>query len=167
MAQSTHFLHEESTRKIVHWSPESYSYLQSRLESPTEIFASDMATKTVQQHEICRLLRLDAVMLYNDIKACFNRGVIAFSSICCIGEGMPTEIAALHAQTLAQINYLVKIKHGESSIANGHMLPFPFLGSRQGAAASMTWWGLISNIIIKPYNKIAISDANAAPISKH
>lgn len=74
--------------------------------------AIDTATKTVLHHAICQLQRLEGAVLYNDAKACFDRIIENFSNLCCIREGMPSQIASLHAQTLEKIKYYVKTKFG-------------------------------------------------------
>jgi hypothetical protein len=127
--------------------------------------SSDMATKTVITHEICRLQQLQGAVIYNDAKACFDRIVENISNLVCLREGLAPKIASLHAQTLQQMRYYIKTQHGCLDKYNGHMLPDPFLGSGQGAGDSMSRWGFVSDAIIRAYDKIAISSPIESPIS--
>jgi hypothetical protein len=127
--------------------------------------SSAMATKTVITHEICRLQRLTGAVIYNDAKACFDRIVENISNLTCMREGLPTQIASLHAQTLQQMRYHTKTQYGRSLTYNGHMKPAPFLGSGQGAGDSMARWGFLSDALIRAYNKSAQSHPIRSPIS--
>jgi hypothetical protein len=100
--------------------------------------ASDMATKTVITHEICRTQRLNGAIVYNDAKACFDRIIENVSNLTCLREGLAPEIALLHAQTLSKMQYYIKTQTESSSTFNGHLQPDPFLGSGQGAGDSKT-----------------------------
>jgi hypothetical protein len=105
--------------------------------------------------------------LYNDAKACFDRIIENISNLTLMSHGLSPKIAKLHAQTLTKIKYYLKTGHGISTINNGHMQPDPFYGSGQGAADSMPRWAILSDLIIKLYNKRARSDTIESPISHH
>jgi hypothetical protein len=129
--------------------------------------SSDMATKTVITHEICRLQKLQGGVIYNDAKACFDRIVENMGNLTCMREGLSPTIALLHAQTLSQMKYYIKTQHGCDSQYKGHMKPDPFHGSGQGAGDSMSRWGFVSDAIIRAYNRTAISDRISGPMLKY
>jgi hypothetical protein len=68
---------------------------------------------------------------------------------------------------LANAKYYIRTAHGISKLTNGHKCPEPFYGSGQGAADSMPRWGLLSDLIIKLYNKRSRSTKTSSPISGH
>jgi hypothetical protein len=70
-------------------------------------------------------------------------------TLACMREGLSPKIAALHAQTLQNMQYHIKTKYGISKTFNGHMQPDPFLGSGQGAGDSMARWGFVSDALIR------------------
>jgi hypothetical protein len=127
--------------------------------------SSDMATKAVITHEICRLQHLTGAVMYNDAKACFDRIIENMSNLCCMREGLDPKLASLHAQTLEQMKYFIKAQYGCAKTFNGHMKPDPIHGSGQGASDSIARWGFVSDSIIRAYNKKAISDPITGPIS--
>jgi hypothetical protein len=65
--------------------------------------ASDMASKTIINHEICRLQQLQGAVIYNEAKACFDRIIENMSNLAYLREGFYPKIALLHAQTLQTI----------------------------------------------------------------
>jgi hypothetical protein len=120
--------------------------------------ASHAAINTVITSEIVCLQKQIGATLYNDAKACFDRIIENISNLTLLSEGLSPKIAKLHSQTLTKIKYYLKTGHGISTINNGHMKPDAFYGSGQGAADSMPRWALLSDLIIKLYNKRARSD---------
>lgn len=71
----------------------------------------------------------------------------------------------LHAKTVSSMQYIIKHKKGLASIPNGHMKPNPFHGVGQGAGDAGTWWGFISDMLIKAYNKKASDASIQSPIT--
>jgi hypothetical protein len=93
--------------------------------------AIDMAIKTVIAFEFCRVQRLNAGKMFNDAAACFDRIMEALSNLTCRREGLPIEVAELHAQTLELIQYFIKHQGGIGKKPNQHNNPRPFFGPRQ------------------------------------
>jgi hypothetical protein len=156
-----YFLASQLTRTACHEKTVTVEQAGGRLGR----CSSDMATKTILTHEICRLQKLQGAVIYNDAKACFDRIIENMSNLACMREGLSPQIAALHAQTLQHIKYYIKTQHGCGEAYNGHMLPDAFLGSGQGAGDSMARWGFVSDVLIRAYNKSAKSNPLIAPIS--
>jgi hypothetical protein len=127
--------------------------------------ASNAATNNVITSEVICLQRKTGATLYNDAKACFDRIIENISNVTLMSEGLNPKIAKLHTQTLTRAKYHIKTGHGISKMANGHMNPEPFYGSGQGAADSMPRWALLSDLIIKLYNKMSKSERVLSPIS--
>jgi hypothetical protein len=127
--------------------------------------AIDMAIKTVIAFEFCRVQRLNAGKMFNDAAACFDRIMEALSNLTCRREGLPIEVAELHAQTLELIQYFIKHQGGIGKKPNQHNNPRPFFGPGQGAGDSPGRWGYISDAMIRAYNKRCHKATFVGPIS--
>jgi hypothetical protein len=73
--------------------------------------AIELALNRVMTYEIIRNQRLTGAVMYNDAKACYDR---------VIKNGLPLQIAKLHAQTFKSIQYHIKHKLGIGNITHSH-----------------------------------------------
>jgi hypothetical protein len=128
--------------------------------------AANAATNAKMTTEILCLQKLTGATLFNDAAACFDRIIENISNAVLLREGLNPKIAKLHSQTLTSARYYIKTKYGINNNPNGHMNPDPFLGTGQGAADSMPRWGLLSDLIIRIYTKLAESNIIVSPITK-
>jgi hypothetical protein len=127
--------------------------------------AIDLATKTVIKFETIRLQRLKGGIVYNHAKACYGRVIENLSNIACMREGLPPEVATLHAQTLSKMKYYIIYRSGIAQKPNGYMQPKPFYGVGQGSGNAPACWGVISNSLVRAYNKKSGPAQMHAPIS--
>jgi hypothetical protein len=120
------------------------------------------ATKTIITYETCQLQHLSGGIVYNDAKACYDRIVENLSNITCICEGLPIEIAKLHAETFPRIKYFIKDKSGIATKPNGHSnQPDPFHGAGQGSGDAGARWGFGSSV--KTNTTTPATTNNSAP----
>lgn len=76
--------------------------------------AIDEAIKTVTTFEICNLQRISGGVMYNDAKACFDRIVENISNLTCLNAGAPIQVLNVHHNTIQDMKYIIKHKHGLS-----------------------------------------------------
>jgi hypothetical protein len=70
--------------------------------------AIELAACRVFMFETIRLQRLSGAVLYNDAKTCYDRVIENISNLALMKQGLPIELAKLHAQTFQQIQYYIK-----------------------------------------------------------
>jgi hypothetical protein len=125
----------------------------------------ELAASRTITYESIRLQRLQAAVLYNDAKACYDCIIENISNLSLLSEGLPVEIAKLHAQTYQQIQYHIKHKYGIGKITHSHRSPKPIYGVGQGATDSPARWKFVCDPLLKIYKKIATDALLLAPIS--
>jgi hypothetical protein len=69
--------------------------------------AIELAAIRMITYETIRLQRLSGAVVYNDAKACFDRVIENLSNLALMKQGLPPEIAKLHAQTFHQTQYQI------------------------------------------------------------
>jgi hypothetical protein len=127
--------------------------------------AIELAASRTILYEAIRLQRLTGAVVYNDAKACFDRVLENLSNLLLLREGLPKEIALLHAQTFSQIQYYIKHKLGIGPKSHSHLNPHPVHGVGQGATDAPARWGAVGDALIRVYKEEA-TDANiTSPIS--
>jgi hypothetical protein len=80
-------------------------------------------------------------------------------------EGLPIEIAQLHAQTFNKIQYHIKHKLGIVNIPHGQNQPSPVYGVGQGSTDASARWSFISDALIRAFNNISSDATTNSPIS--
>jgi hypothetical protein len=105
--------------------------------------AIEMGLGKIITYEIIRNMRLHAGVIYNDAKACYDRIIENLSNIALQHQGLPLQIARLHAQTFRQIEYRIKHKLGISHSSHKHNCPAPVYGVGQGACDAPARWGFV------------------------
>jgi 4-hydroxy-L-threonine phosphate dehydrogenase PdxA len=81
-------------------------------------------------------------------------------------EGLPIQIAKLHAQTFSQIEYHIKHKLGIGSKSHSNNHPTPIFGVGQGSTDASAQWSFLSDALIRAYNDNANDAIITSPISK-
>jgi hypothetical protein len=89
--------------------------------------------------------------MYNDAKACYDRIIESISNMSLLREGLPIEIAKLHAQTFQLIQYHIKHKQGLGPITHSHNNPKPIYGVGQGSTDASARWSFLSDAIIRAF----------------
>jgi hypothetical protein len=125
----------------------------------------ELAINRVITYETIRLQRLSGAVMYNDAKACYDRVVENISNMALLREGLPIEIAKLHAQTFQQIKYYIKHKQGIGPIPHSHNNPEPIYGVGQGSTDASARWGFLSDAIIRAFSENATDATINSPIS--
>jgi hypothetical protein len=125
----------------------------------------ELATNRVLQNETIRLQRLTAAVMYNDVKACYDRIIQNLSNLSLLREGLPIELAQIHAQTFSKIQYHIKHKLGIGSIPHGHNNPSPVYGVGQGSTDASAWWSFVSDALVRAFNSLASDATIHSPIS--
>jgi hypothetical protein len=125
----------------------------------------ELAINRVITYETIRLQRLSGAVMYNDAKACYDRIVEPISNMALLREGLPIEIAKLHAQTYQQIHYHIKHKQGIGPITHSHNNPEPIYGVGQGSIDASARWGFLSDAIIRAFAANATDATIHSPIS--
>jgi Reverse transcriptase (RNA-dependent DNA polymerase) len=128
--------------------------------------AIELAASRTLTYEAIRLQRLQGAVLYNDAKACYDRIIENISNLTLLKEGLPIQIAQLHAQTLSQIKYHIKHRYGIGTTTHGHKEPKPLYGVGQGATDSPARWGFLCDPLLNLYKKLATNARLQAQISK-
>ena len=80
----------------------------------------------------------------NDASSCYDRILLALSSLAARGLGMHRDIVFIHASTLQEAEYKLKMGKNISDSSYKHCIAFPLHGSGQGSTASPMIWCFIS-----------------------
>ena len=80
----------------------------------------------------------------NDASSCYDRILLAISSLAARGLGMHRDVVFIHATTLAEAEYKLKLGKTVSTSSYKHCIAFPLHGSGQGSTASPMIWCFIS-----------------------
>jgi hypothetical protein len=100
----------------------------------------ELEINRVITYKTIRLQQLDGAVMYNDAKACYYRIVECISNMSLLREGLPLEIAKLHAQNFQLIQYHIKHKQGLGPITHSHNNPKPIYGVGQGSTDASACW---------------------------
>jgi hypothetical protein len=126
----------------------------------------DEAVQTVLTYETCILQHQTGGITYNDAKSCYDRIPENLSNITAMKEGLPKNLALLHANTMQQIKYHLKHKQGIADIPNQHGIETQFHGVGQGAGDAPARWGYISDNAITTYKQHSTPAILQSPITK-
>jgi hypothetical protein len=80
-------------------------------------------------------------------------------------QGLPPEIARLHAQTFHQIQYQIKHKLGIGPVSHSHNNPKPVHGVGQGSTDAPARWGFVCDSLLELYKRIASDAIICSPVS--
>jgi hypothetical protein len=127
--------------------------------------ANELAASRMLTFETIRLQRLSGAVVYNDAKACFDRVIENISNIALMRQGLPTEIAKLHAQTFHQIHYFIKHKLGIGETPHSHNNPKPIYEVGQGSTDAPARWSFVCDPLLDIYKELASDAIIASPIS--
>jgi hypothetical protein len=125
----------------------------------------ELAINRVITYETIRLQRLIGAVLYNDAKACYDRIIENISNMSLLREGLPIEIAQLHAQTFNTIQYYIKHKQGIGPIPHSNNNPAPIYGVGQGSTDASARWSFLSDAIIRAFSQHATDAIINSPIT--
>jgi hypothetical protein len=80
-------------------------------------------------------------------------------------QGLPPEIAKLHAQTFHQIQYYIKHKLGTGAVPHSHNNPKSIYGIGQGSTDAPAHWGFVCAPLLELYKQLASDAKITSPIS--
>ena len=80
----------------------------------------------------------------NDASSCYDRILLSISSLCARGHGIHRDVVFVHATTLKDATFKLKLSQTVSDEQYQHCVKFPIHGSGQGSANSPTIWCFIS-----------------------
>jgi hypothetical protein len=127
--------------------------------------AIELAANRMLTFETIRLQRLSGAVVYNDAKACYDRVIENISNLALLKQGLPIEIARLHAQTFHQIQYFIKHKLGIGQTPHSHKHPQPVYGVGQGSTDAPARWGFTCDPLLELYKELASDATIQSPIS--
>jgi hypothetical protein len=127
--------------------------------------AIDEAVQAVLTYETCILQHQTGGITYNDAKSCYDRIPENLSNIAAMKEGLPHNLALLHANTMQNIKYHLKHQQGIATTPNQHSNQFQFHGVGQGAGDAPARWGYISDNAIVTYNQHSTPAILRSPIT--
>jgi hypothetical protein len=128
----------------------------------------ELAINRVITYETIRLQRLTGAVMYNNAKACYDRVVECISNMALLREGLreglPVEIAKLHAKTFHQIEYYIKHRQGLGPTPHSHNRPELIYRVGQGSTDASARWGFLSDAIIRAFSDNATDATINSPI---
>jgi hypothetical protein len=127
--------------------------------------AIELAAARVLTFETIRLQRLSGAAVYNDAKACYDRVIENASNLALMKQGLPVELARLHAQTFKEIKYYIKHRLGIGDIPHSHHRPKPVYGVGQGSTDAPARWGFLCDPLIDLYKENASEAIIKSPLS--
>jgi hypothetical protein len=129
--------------------------------------AIELAASRVIAYETSRPQKLQGAVLYNEAKACYDRVIENLSNLTQLREGLPIQIAQLHAQTFHTTKYRIKHRMGIGSKTHSHLQPSPVYEVGQGSTNAPARWGFICDHLINLYKEHASDAFIYAPISDY
>jgi hypothetical protein len=84
--------------------------------------AIEVAASRSLMYESVRLQRLNGAVLYNDANTCYDRIIENIRNLTLLKEGLPPEIAKLHAHTISQMQYHIKHRFGIGTKHHSHYM---------------------------------------------
>jgi hypothetical protein len=124
--------------------------------------AIELAASRTILYEAIRLQRLTGAVVYHDAKACFDRVLENLSNLLLLREGLPTEVALLHAQTFIQIQYHIKHRLG---VGPTLIVTYPVHGVGQGETDAPARWGVVGDALLQAYKEESTDADITSPIS--
>jgi hypothetical protein len=129
--------------------------------------AIKLAACRIFMFETMRLQFLSGAVLYNGSKACYDRVIENVSNLALMKQGLPIELAKLHAQTFHQINYYIKHKLGIGNTSHSHRNPKPIYGVGQGSTDAPSRWGFVCDPLLEIYKELANDAIITSRYQKH
>jgi hypothetical protein len=91
----------------------------------------------------------------NDATACYDRMLYSIASLAGRKYGIHKHIIFIHAQTLEEAEFKLKISTKMSDKSYRHCMRFPVHGTGQGSTNSPTIWCFISSVLLQSHNENA------------
>jgi hypothetical protein len=95
--------------------------------------------------DIAYLSRRTLLTFDNDAMSCYDRIILALASLINLKYGQHRQVVVVHATTLEQTKYLLRMGMKLSAIEYSHSIRFPIHGSGQGSGNSPCIWLFISS----------------------
>lgn len=89
----------------------------------------------------------------NDATACYYQILCAIASLCGQKFGIHKDVAFIHAKTLEEAKF--KLKISTKMLEYKHCIKFPIHGTGQGSTNSPTIWCFVSSVVFQCHNKKA------------
>ena len=99
------------------------------------------------QNEISRASRKPQAKADFDATSCFDRIIPNLASIFSRQHGMHRNVCLVHANTLAEVKYLLKTQLGISDATYQHCKIFPIYGTGQGSTNSPAIWVIVCSAL--------------------
>ena len=99
----------------------------------------------------------------NDAASCYDRILMAVVSLSGRKYGVHTKVVYVHAATLQEAEYKLKLSSKTSDASYRHCKKFPIHGTRQGSGNSSAIWCFISSILFNCHNQKAHGLTTASP----
>ena len=119
------------------------------------------------QYEISRCSRRSYAEGKADASGCYDNILPCLTSAISQHNGMPATICILHASTLEQAKYYLKVMFNVSDRWYQHSSITPIFGNGQGSTNSPNAWLFISNKIVKCYKHQAHGAVYSDPEEHH
>ena len=123
----------------------------------------DPVLNTVLQYEFSRITCTTVVKGKSDATACYDRIVPSIASAVSQLNGMPKSICIVHAKTLKEAQYYIKLMFRISEENYKHSVLIPIYGAGQGSSSSPYLWLFVSNVIFQAYSSLAHGAVYADP----
>jgi hypothetical protein len=91
----------------------------------------------------------------NDATACYDRILCSIASIAGRKYGIHKDIIFIHAQTLEEAEFKLKISTKMSDKSYRHCIKFPIHGTGQGSTNSPTIWCFVSSVLFQSHDEKA------------
>ena len=101
------------------------------------------------------LTRNPYINVDNDLASYFDQIIISVSSLVSRRFGFHRNIICVHAKTLKEATYKLKMSNKVSEESHQHSVKFPIHGTGQGSTASPSLWLFISSTLFKAHSSKA------------
>jgi hypothetical protein len=122
-------------------APEQYGSRQKKS-------AIQHATNKQLLFDIIRQRKDNVVLIILDAKACYDRIVIPFASLCLQRQGVPQHTICVMFKTLAQMKHFIRTYFGDSTVFYVQQDNTPFHGIGQGNGAGPMIWVTVSTPLL-------------------
>ena len=100
----------------------------------------------------------------NDCSSCYDRILIPISSLIARGMGIHRNVILVHAATLEEAKYKLKLGKHISKDSYMHCFLWPLHGSGQGSSNSPTIWCFISSKLFQAHVENAFGMTMVTPL---
>ena len=129
--------------------------------------AGELVMLNQLSNDIYRTNKINLIRFDNEASACYDCILVHLGMLAARRFGMPANAINVHANTLLNMKYQVKMAHGISNDSYSGTTGEPLFGTGQGSGASLAVWLTLVVVLMNTLDCITKERTQAVPISGH